>query len=70
MRNWKVRLEFKIEDLWIGVFWRSRFSLGPMRNREGIHGCEMERSSYDLWICVLPCLPIHVNWTADWAYSH
>ncbi len=36
-----VSLEFKIQDLWIGVFWKTG------------------KGEFDLWLCLLPCLPIH-----------
>jgi hypothetical protein len=38
-----LRVEWKVQDCWIGVFWR----------RVGLLG-------YDWWVCLLPCLPIHV----------
>lgn len=38
----RISLEFKIEDLWIGAFWR-----------RSLHGL-------DVWICLIPCLPIHI----------
>lgn len=39
-----IRLEYKLQDMWIGLFWRR-------------HG-----SGGDVWICLLPCLPIHISW--------
>lgn len=39
-RGWRV--EWKPEDLWVGVFWR----------RTG--------NRLDVWVCLLPCLPIHL----------
>ncbi len=43
----KVRLEFKIQDCWIGAFWRW--------NRN-----EYEKIwEWDVWVCVVPCFPIH-----------
>lgn len=38
-----IRLEFKIQDLWIGVYWSGHETLGR----------------FDIWICVIPCFPIH-----------
>jgi hypothetical protein len=44
----RVNLEFKPQDLWIGAYWkRARWIGGTL-----IH----------IWICVLPCLPIHIRW--------
>lgn len=46
----QIRLEFKLADCWIGVFWR--------RERPGrdlvYH--------WDVWICLIPCLPLHLSW--------
>ena len=46
MRNieWHAAFEWKLEDLWIGAFWK----------RTG--------GSVDLWICFVPCLPLHISW--------
>lgn len=41
--SWSVALEFKPQDLWIGLFWRN------------------ERGRLDIWICLLPCWPIHIT---------
>lgn len=41
--TFKIRLEFKIQDLWIGIFWKKKIRL------------------YNIWICVIPCFPIHVK---------
>lgn len=47
----KVYLEFKPQDCWVGVFWRyTTFGLGPPIRQ------------VDVWICLLPMLPIHVIW--------
>ena len=44
-RSWRVRLEFKLEDFWVGVFWR---------------GTRMPEMT-DVWVCLIPCLPIHIT---------
>lgn len=48
----KLRLEFKLEDFWIGFFWR----VAP--------GCAKHDLArrVDLWVCVVPCLPLHITW--------
>lgn len=46
----RVTLEFKLEDCWIGVFWRRR------RTWEECMG----GGSMDIWLCLLPCFPIHI----------
>jgi hypothetical protein len=44
-RFW-IRLEFKPQDFWIGVFWKN--------------GIDDPRVT-DVWFCLLPCLPIHIH---------
>lgn len=43
-RNWNARLEWKLQDFWIGAFWK----------RTG--------NCVDLWVCLIPCVPLHVSW--------
>jgi hypothetical protein len=43
---WSFCLEFKAADCWIGVFWK-RLPVGVM-------------DRMDYWICIVPCVPIHV----------
>ena len=42
----KVTLEFKKEDFWVGAYWRY----------------DRAYQIWHLWICLLPCLPIHITW--------
>lgn len=44
----KVRLEFKLQDMWVGLFWKIADTLYLYR-------------LYDFWLCIIPCLPIHIN---------
>ena len=39
--SWGVCLEFKLQDMWMGVYWKNR------------------KQDIDIWICLLPCFPIH-----------
>lgn len=55
----RVRLEFKLADLWVGAFFRKLKAPG-LRARQ-----------YDVWICLIPCFPIHFTWhrkpeTPEW----
>ena len=45
-----IRLEFQPQDCWVGVFWKRL----PPYNRY--------RRRTDLWICLLPMVPIHCWW--------
>ncbi len=49
-----VRLEFKPNDMWIGLYTR-KTDLFPWNYRR--------RWQRDIWICMLPMLPIHLWWT-------
>jgi hypothetical protein len=44
----KVRIEFKLQDMWVGVFWK--------RDVDFI----TDLRELNIWICLIPCLPIHI----------
>jgi hypothetical protein len=50
-----IRLEFKLADLWVGVFWKG--SEYPELFENYWAKC------YDVWVCLLPCLPIHISFS-------
>lgn len=41
--RWFIHLEWKVQDCWIGLFWR------------------VDKERFDLWFCLLPCIPIHIT---------
>lgn len=46
LASWSI--EWKPQDLWVGAFWRkTKFD---------------RHTGYDIWVCLIPCLPIHVWW--------
>jgi len=51
----RIRVEFKAQGLWVGAFWKSRIWECPP-------GVPYEKE-IDLWICLLPMLPIHLTWS-------
>ena len=58
-RHWRLRIDFKIKDFWIGIFWRRRKEeclFHVLRD-----GCPAVTYAFDLWICLFPCLPIHIQ---------
>lgn len=61
----KIRVEFKPQDLWIGAFWKSE-PLGDMYvspgARESLRAVQRRYRFVDLWICMIPCIPIHISW--------
>jgi hypothetical protein len=48
--NVRARLEFKKRDCWIGAYWDDDPDYMPL--------------SGNLWICLLPMLPLHIWWWA------
>ena len=61
MKNWKIRFEFKLADLWVGAFWKS--------THQAAGGGKWERATFDLWVCFVPCVPLHLRWVNPKAYS-
>ena len=47
-----VKLEVKWADMWIGAFWQ-----------KGEYDYLPQIQAYDLWICLVPCLPLHFHLT-------
>ena len=41
-----VGIEWKPQDLWVGVFWKHN----------------AESGDFNLWLCLLPMIPIHFWW--------
>lgn len=49
-----LELKFEPRDLWIGVYWKYRRSI------------ESRTRWFDLYICILPTLLIHIMFTWGW----
>ena len=49
----RAKVEFKLEDFWIGVFWKHS------RSFCGVPGFSIKRC-LDVWICLVPCFPLHI----------
>ena len=49
VRRWWITLEWKLEDMWIGIFWR-RYGVSYLFGK-GI----------DVWVCLVPCCPLHIR---------
>lgn len=43
-----IGIEFVKEDIWVGIFYRVTYTS---------YGYVI----YDFWICLVPCLPIHIS---------
>lgn len=48
-----VTLEFKPQDLWIGVFWKRGSSMYRFGDEPPTH------RALDVWVCVVPMFPLH-----------
>jgi hypothetical protein len=58
--GFRLTLEFKPADLWIGAYWAtSTFSDMPHRQARQI----------DVWVCILPMLPIHLTFRKPFSYN-
>ena len=44
-----ARFEFKLQDFWIGVFWKTTLNW-PLK----------EYLLIDIWICFIPCFPLYI----------
>jgi hypothetical protein len=49
-----LRFEFVIEDFWIGVYWRVGY--------RPINAVEPEAVTLDVYVCVVPFVPLHLRW--------
>ena len=47
-----ITLEFKLEDLWVGAFWK--------RQNVQITDHTICHNT-DIWICIIPCFPLHIR---------
>ncbi len=41
------RFEYKVADAWVGAYWKQMWSYLV--------------KSPDIWVCVVPCVPLHVR---------
>ena len=54
-----IRFQYKLEDFWIGAFWRkSKVCVPQGAPFYTLPICDM----VEVWICLIPCLPIHIRW--------
>jgi len=66
----KIKLEFKLQDMWIGLFWETILLMDDVKmsgiNSDNLFIVDEKNSKFsekiDLWICLIPCFPIHITW--------
>jgi hypothetical protein len=56
----KMRIEFKLADLWVGAFWKR--ALEECVETEGDEAVMVTAPRVDVWICLVPMLPLHIVW--------
>jgi hypothetical protein len=56
-RALELSLEWKAQDMWLGLFSAKR------RHASGVR-------YVDVWCCVLPCLPLHLLYARDKEHKH
>lgn len=69
----RISLEFKLQDMWVGGYWHSEWSLShgddkkmKVKNLPHLGGkVNVQRVVLDVWICLLPTLPIHFHWVRE-----
>lgn len=52
MKITRAKFELKIQDMWIGLFWKH----GHITTDDG-----PQRMWTDVWICLIPCIPLHLT---------
>ena len=54
-----ICLEYKLEDIWIGLFWRKgKTCMAQGAPSYALPICKL----VEVWICLVPCFPIHLQW--------
>lgn len=58
----RIRVEFKIQDCWLGVFWKQSDQTWIQDEDQQDNAIWKARKArrLDIWICILPCLPVHI----------
>lgn len=64
--RYTVSLEWKLQDLWLGLFWDTSQEIGykpfPAKGGVRLDALQMiEGTTIDVWICIVPCLPVHIH---------
>jgi len=47
-----AKFELKIQDMWIGAFWKST----KAKTDKG-----ETQVAIEIWICLIPCIPLHIT---------
>lgn len=52
----RAQLEFKPQDLWVGIYWDVRWECQPPHNDDCV-----PQNNLHIWVCLVPMLPIHLT---------
>lgn len=58
----KIRIEFVPGDMWIGVFYKSKYPCEPAPGFEDFRADDVHFVRRHIYICIVPMLPIHIFW--------
>ena len=48
-----IAIEFKPQDCWIGIYWTTK----DVRAYSIVGGLVV--AEWHLWVCIIPCVPVH-----------
>ncbi len=57
----KISVKFDPHDLWIGVYWKVKWQSQEAPPQMGVK-VKVQRRKVHIYICILPALPIHIEW--------
>ncbi len=56
-----ARVEYKLADMWIGVFWRGWYTACIDEEPHLYQDTGNPYDFLDIWICIIPCFPLHIE---------
>ena len=65
MKELKARFHLVWQDVWVGAYWKKKKAHwsywvdGPEGPEQRFQRCYL----WEMWICLMPCVPLHLEWT-------
>ena len=62
-----ARFEYKLQDMWVGIFWRGWYK-AYLLDEDKPRPAGYIGDPYNflhVWICVIPCLPLHITFSKE-----
>lgn len=57
----KIKVELKWQNMWIGAYWQNKRT-SPQVKVSQVDVAVSWIKEFHIWICVVPCLPLHIWW--------